>query len=177
MANANTPGYVRETPTWKENTPVTINGLAFGTGVTQTGAQSLRDRVLLERLNQQQELSSASSARLDALNNMQALFLRYDGIAGTWASVTSVVTASFSGGVCSASTNATWDPSSISDYGVRVRDSRFAVGGSQCTNPGTEVTATTPRAACIGATSTVGSASCGFAVDPSFISSTTCDNF
>lgn len=74
VANANTSGYTRETPTWKESTPVTINGLAFGTGVTQTGAQSLRDRVLLERLNQQQELSSASSSRLDALNNIQALF-------------------------------------------------------------------------------------------------------
>lgn len=74
VANANTSGYTREAPTWKENTPVTINGLAFGTGVTQTGAQSLRDRVLLERLNQQQELSSASSSRLDALNNIQALF-------------------------------------------------------------------------------------------------------
>ena len=74
VANTNTSGYTRETPTWKESTPVTINGLAFGTGVTQTGAQSLRDRVLLERLNQQQELSSASSSRLDALNNIQALF-------------------------------------------------------------------------------------------------------
>jgi flagellar hook-associated protein 1 FlgK len=74
VANANTPGYTREVPTWQENIPVTINGVAYGTGVTETGATSLRDRVLLERLDQQQQLASASSARLDALNNVQALF-------------------------------------------------------------------------------------------------------
>ncbi len=79
VANANTPGYTREVPTWQENTPVTINGVSYGTGVTETGATSLRDRVLLERLDQQQQLASASSARLDALNNVQALFTPSSG--------------------------------------------------------------------------------------------------
>lgn len=74
VANANTPGYTKETPTWQENSPVTINGVAYGTGVSETGAASLRDRVLLERLDQQQQLASASSTRLQALNTMQALF-------------------------------------------------------------------------------------------------------
>ncbi len=83
VANANTPGYSRETPTWLENTPVTINGVAYGTGVTETGATSMRDRVLLERLNQQQQLASASSARLDALNSIQALFTPASGSANS----------------------------------------------------------------------------------------------
>lgn len=74
VANANTPGYTEETPTWQENSPVTINGVAYGTGVSETGATSIRDRVLLERLDQQQQLASASSTRLQALNAMQALF-------------------------------------------------------------------------------------------------------
>jgi flagellar hook-associated protein 1 len=83
VANANTPGYTREVPTWQENTPVMINGVAYGTGVTETGATSLRNRVLLERLDQQQQLASASSARLDALNNVQALFTPASGSASS----------------------------------------------------------------------------------------------
>src|SRR5579863_9828288 len=79
VANANTPGYTRETPNFQENPPVTINGVAYGSGVTETGATSLRDRVLRQRLDQQQQLASASSARLDALNNVQALFTPSSG--------------------------------------------------------------------------------------------------
>ena len=74
VANANTPGYATEIPNWQENQPVTINGVAYGDGVTETGATSLRDRVLLERLDQQQQLASASGSRLTALNSVQALF-------------------------------------------------------------------------------------------------------
>jgi len=74
VANANTPGYTEEVPNWSENPPVEINGASYGSGVTETGATSLRDRVLEERLNQQQQLASASSARLTALNSVQALF-------------------------------------------------------------------------------------------------------
>jgi hypothetical protein len=74
VANANTPGYTREIPNWSENPPVEINGIRYGTGVTQTGAISVRDRVLTARLDQQQQLASASSARLAALDTMQTLF-------------------------------------------------------------------------------------------------------
>ena len=53
----------------------------YGTGVSQTGATSMRDRVLTERLNQQQQLAAASGARLAALNAMQALFTPDSGAA------------------------------------------------------------------------------------------------
>jgi flagellar hook-associated protein 1 FlgK len=79
VANANTPGYTRETPNWQENPTVTINGRSFGTGVTETGATSIRDRVLLERLDQQQQLASASGTRLSALNLLQSLFTPASG--------------------------------------------------------------------------------------------------
>ena len=74
VANANTPGYTEERPNWNENDPVTINGIAYGTGVSETGATSIRDRVLTQRLNQQQQLAAASGSRLAALNAIQGLF-------------------------------------------------------------------------------------------------------
>lgn len=85
VANANTPGYTEETPNWQENPPVEINGASYGSGVTETGATSLRDRVLEERLDQQQQSASASSARLTALNNVQALFTPDSGSASATA--------------------------------------------------------------------------------------------
>jgi len=74
VANANTPGYTVEVPDWKQNQPINVDGIQVGDGVTETGSTSQRDRVLEERLDQQQQLASASSARLTALNSMQALF-------------------------------------------------------------------------------------------------------
>ena len=74
VANASTPGYTAETPNWQENQPIVINGVSYGTGATESGATSIRDHVLLERLNQQQQLASASGSRLAALNTVQALF-------------------------------------------------------------------------------------------------------
>jgi flagellar hook-associated protein 1 FlgK len=74
VANASTPGYTKEIPQWQEDAPVTINGAPYGQGVTETGPRSVRDRVLTERLDQQQQLASASNARLSALDTMQTLF-------------------------------------------------------------------------------------------------------
>ena len=74
VANANTPGYTEETPNWLENDPIQINGVQYGDGVTETGATSTRDSVLTARLDQQQQLASASGARLTALDSVQALF-------------------------------------------------------------------------------------------------------
>lgn len=74
VANANTPGYTEEVPLWQENDPLVLNGLVVGTGVTEAGAASQRDRVLSARLDQQQQLAAASGTRLTALNSIQALF-------------------------------------------------------------------------------------------------------
>jgi len=85
VANANTTGYTEEKPNWQENSPVCINGVYNGTGVTETGATSVRDRVLLERLDQQQQLAAASTSRLSALNTIQALFMPDSGSASATA--------------------------------------------------------------------------------------------
>jgi flagellar hook-associated protein 1 FlgK len=85
VANANTTGYTEEKPDWQENAPINVGGILIGDGVTETGATSQRDRVLEERLDQQQQLASASSTRLTALNNMQALFTPASGSSGSTA--------------------------------------------------------------------------------------------
>jgi len=36
VANANTTGYTEENPNWQENQPIEINGVSYGTGVTET---------------------------------------------------------------------------------------------------------------------------------------------
>jgi flagellar hook-associated protein 1 len=74
VANASTTGYTREVPTWQENSSVTIGSISYGQGATETGATSVRDKVLTARLDQQQQLASASTTRLTALDSVQALF-------------------------------------------------------------------------------------------------------
>jgi flagellar hook-associated protein 1 FlgK len=74
VANANTPGYTTETANFQENQPLVIGGVSYGDGVTETGATSARDRVLTERLNQQQQMASSTGSELTALNTVQALF-------------------------------------------------------------------------------------------------------
>lgn len=74
VSNANTAGYTEEVPNWQENDPVIINGIAYGSGVTETGPTSVRDRVLEERIDQQQQLAASSGSRLTALNTLQSLF-------------------------------------------------------------------------------------------------------
>ncbi len=74
VANANTTGYTVETPNCQENAPIDVGGIQVGQGVTETGATSQRNLILQARLDQQQQLATASSARLTALNNIQALF-------------------------------------------------------------------------------------------------------
>ena len=83
VANSNTTGYTRQVPNWRENDPISISGTTVGTGATETGATSVRDRVLEQRLNQQQQLASASDSRLSALETIQALFTPSTGSSGS----------------------------------------------------------------------------------------------
>ncbi len=73
-SNASTPGYTNELPQWQANDPVTIDGTSFGTGVSMTGAQSQRDLVLEQRIQQQTQLQQGSDARQTALDQIQSIF-------------------------------------------------------------------------------------------------------
>ncbi|WP_263359558.1 flagellar hook-associated protein FlgK [Acidicapsa ligni] len=74
VANASNASYTREVSNWEENQPIYINGIENGTGVTVTGGISQRDRVLEQRLQQQTQASSSSTALLNALTTLQANF-------------------------------------------------------------------------------------------------------
>ncbi|WP_420239890.1 flagellar hook-associated protein FlgK [Telmatobacter bradus] len=74
VANANTPGYTAEKAVWQEDAPLTIRGIHYGDGSSVVTIKSTADTVLQERLDQQQQLASASDARLTALNSVQSVF-------------------------------------------------------------------------------------------------------
>src|SRR6185312_7058695 len=74
VANANTPGYTRQVANFEENNPVTINSQSYGMGTTMTGGISQRSLVLQQALQQQGQIASSSSARLAALQQVEAIF-------------------------------------------------------------------------------------------------------
>ena len=110
VANANTPGYTEETSAWQQNQPIEVNGASLGQGATETGAISQRDRVLEQRLDQQQQLASASGARLAALNTIQALFTPDSGATGSTAGDIGSDIASFFSSFSSLEVNPTDNP-------------------------------------------------------------------
>lgn len=74
VANANTPGYTEQVATWQENDTVSLSSTArAGEGVTVT-AVSQRDSVLNQRVQQQTQLESSSSAESAALTDLQSIF-------------------------------------------------------------------------------------------------------
>lgn len=74
VANANTAGYTKQIASFQESAPVVINGITYGSGVTESEPSSVRDNVLEQRLSQQQQMASATSSRLASLNAIQGLF-------------------------------------------------------------------------------------------------------
>jgi len=96
VANASTTGYTEEQPVWQMNSSVKINGVNYGTGSTMTGAQSQRDIILNERLNQQQQLYSASTTRLTALDSLQAVFTPASSSTSTSGNIGTSLSAFFS---------------------------------------------------------------------------------
>jgi len=53
IANADTPGYTKQTPVFTSRTPISYNGLTFGSGVTIEEIIQARDSYLEERLRDQ----------------------------------------------------------------------------------------------------------------------------
>ncbi len=107
VANANTTGYTREVAVFQETSPIDINGVQYGTGVAQTGPISIRDRVLEQRLTQQQQQASASGSRLSALDTLQALFTPVSGASGSTAGDIGSDLTSFFGAFASLESNPT----------------------------------------------------------------------
>lgn len=74
VANANTPGYTEEAAIWQENDTITLSGTTgAGQGAT-VSANSQRDPVLNQRVQQQTQAEAASSAESTALGELQSIF-------------------------------------------------------------------------------------------------------
>jgi flagellar hook-associated protein 1 FlgK len=74
VANQNTAGYTRETVSFVANDAVSLSGYQ-GSGESVTATEvSQRDRVLEQQLQQQTQGSTASSARLTALQDVESMF-------------------------------------------------------------------------------------------------------
>ena len=79
IANVNTAGYTREQVNLSENSPVQVGNLLFGTGVTLGQTTSIRDNLLEQRLDQENQSASQLSAFLGPMNQIQALFNETSG--------------------------------------------------------------------------------------------------
>jgi flagellar hook-associated protein 1 FlgK len=74
VANANTPGYTDELATWQENDTVLLSGAAGSSQGASVSAVSQRDPVLNQRVQQQTQAESSSSAESAALSELQSVF-------------------------------------------------------------------------------------------------------
>jgi flagellar hook-associated protein 1 len=84
VANANTPGYADQVAVWRENDSISLSARASAGEGSSVSALSQRDAVLNQRIHQQTQLESSSSAESAALNDLQSIF-------GITASTTSAV--------------------------------------------------------------------------------------
>ncbi|HXP81310.1 MAG TPA: flagellar hook-associated protein FlgK [Verrucomicrobiae bacterium] len=74
IANVNTTGYSREQVNLSENAPVEIGNILFGTGVTLGQTTSVRDNLLEQRLDQENQSASQLNSFLGAMSQVQSLF-------------------------------------------------------------------------------------------------------
>jgi flagellar hook-associated protein 1 FlgK len=74
VANANTPGYTDEVATWQENDSVRLSPTSSVGQGASVSAVSQRDPVLNQRVQQQTQLESATSAEGTALTSLQSIF-------------------------------------------------------------------------------------------------------
>lgn len=75
VANQNTVGYTRETVNFQAQDSVTLGSISSGQGVTiGTGATSVRDRILEQRVQQQTQVQAQSSTLATALSAVENIF-------------------------------------------------------------------------------------------------------
>jgi len=79
IANANTPGYSRQTPVFEEEPPIVDGSLVFGQGVSLQQVQSIRDNVLNLQLNQATGTQSQLDSFLGGMNQVATIFNETQG--------------------------------------------------------------------------------------------------
>jgi flagellar hook-associated protein 1 FlgK len=79
IANANTPGYSRQTVSLDESAPVEYGGLLLGTGVQVDQVTSQRSSLLQSQLNQETQQQSMQNSYLGTMQQVQTLFNETSG--------------------------------------------------------------------------------------------------
>jgi len=74
IANVNTPGYSREQINLSENAPIQVGNFLLGDGVSLDQTTSIRDNLLQQRINQENQSAGQLSAFLGPLNQVQSIF-------------------------------------------------------------------------------------------------------
>jgi len=89
IANANTPGYSRETANFSETTPIEFGGQTYGTGVELSSITSQQSGVLQQLLNQGTQQQGQYNSFLSTMQQVQTLFNETSGT-GLQSSITAV---------------------------------------------------------------------------------------
>jgi len=74
IANANTPGYVRQIAVLQEAGPVSGDGVGSGNGVVLEGYQSVRDELIQSQIQQETEAQGGANASLASLQQIEPTF-------------------------------------------------------------------------------------------------------
>ena len=74
LPNLSTPGYSRERPVLEESAPNVEGDIAYGTGVTLKGIESLRSRILDLQIGDETQQQSMSQSLVNTMNEVQTLF-------------------------------------------------------------------------------------------------------
>ncbi len=80
IANANTPGYSRQRPVLREEEPVFDGRLLIGTGVTMSSIESIRDKILELRIQQETQQQGSTDAFVTSMEQVEALFNETAGV-------------------------------------------------------------------------------------------------
>ena len=83
VANVNTPGYSRVRPVLTESDPVVLAPLTFGTGVSLSKLESLRDPILQLRIGQETQSQGELDAFVTAMQQVEVNFQSSSGDLGT----------------------------------------------------------------------------------------------
>lgn len=83
IANANTPGYSRQTVIFQAATPTDEGNLSVGNGVVLEGFQSVRDELVQTQIQQQTQAQSGANAQLTSLQQIEPVFTTSTSDIGT----------------------------------------------------------------------------------------------
>jgi flagellar hook-associated protein 1 FlgK len=80
ISNVNTPGYSRQLPILTEAPPLDTGQISIGNGVDFEGVQSVRDKILELRIDQETQQQNRLQSYVNSMNQVQSLFNETEGV-------------------------------------------------------------------------------------------------